>query len=93
MKYPESRDISSYFCLRLLSAIVSAGVFLGLALGDSVAGANGCAAAAADASVGIDLVDIALRDSLYGAYGLASAACYAVVTDYVSHSCKNFISL
>lgn len=61
-----------------------------LALGDSVARANCCAAATADASVGINLVDLALGDCLYGANGLACAACDAVVTNYVGHSCSLF---
>lgn len=58
----------------------------GLTLGDSVVGANLSAAAAADALVGIDAVDVAGSDSSYGANGLASAACDAVVTNYVSHN-------
>jgi len=43
-------------------------LFQSLALLDSVVRANRCAAAAADASVGIDMIDITLRDCLYGAY-------------------------
>ena len=62
----------------------------GLALFDSVVGANRCAAAAADASIGIDLVDIALRDSLYGANGKTCAASDTSVSNYVSHSCKYY---
>ena len=61
-------------------------------LRDSVAGAYRCAAAAADASVGIDLIDIACRDCVYRAYSLASATCNAIVANYVSHSSFFFIS-
>lgn len=52
---------------------------------DCVAGANFCARAALDASVGIDVVDVAFRDSVNGANGLASATSHARVGDYVSH--------
>ena len=58
-----------------------------LALADSVVGADGCAAAAADACIRIDVIDFALGDSLYGANGLAGATCDAVVAYYVCHSC------
>lgn len=60
-----------------------------LALLDSIVGADGCAAAAADASIGIDLVDIALRDSLYGANGKTCSASNTFVGYYVSHTLKN----
>lgn len=56
------------------------------ALGNSFVGANLRTAAAADARIRVDVIDIALRDSLYGAYGLAGAAGHAVVADYISHS-------
>ena len=56
------------------------------ALLDSIVGTNRRAAAAADASVGIDVVDFAFGDSLNGAYGQASAASDADVSDYVSLS-------
>lgn len=56
------------------------------ALGDSIIGANLCAAAAADTSVRIDFVDISFRDSVYRTYRHASAACDAVVANYVSHN-------
>lgn len=65
----------------------------GLALFDSVVGANRCAAAAADASVGIDFVDLALRDSFNGAYRLACSTCDASVSNYVSHSCKIILKI
>ena len=57
---------------------------------DSFAGANLCAAAALDAGVGIDLVDIALGDSLNGAYGKTCAAGNTLVSNYVSHFCLRF---
>lgn len=53
---------------------------------DSVVGANRSAAAAADACVGIDVIDLTFGNSLHGAYGLASAACDASVGNNVSHS-------
>lgn len=52
---------------------------------DSLAGANLCAAATFDASVGVNLVDVAFRDCLYGTNGQASAASYTLISDYVSH--------
>ena len=57
------------------------------ALCDSVGGANLCAAAAADALVRVDVVDVAGSDCSYGANGLAGSASYTVVANYVSHSC------
>ncbi len=48
------------------------------------------AAAAADACVGIDVIDLALADCLYWAYGLTCTARYAVVTNYISHNAINF---
>lgn len=57
----------------------------GLALLDSVVGANRSAAAAADACVRIDVVDITLRDCLNGTYGLACATSDTSVCNYVSH--------
>lgn len=57
-----------------------------LALSDSVVGANLSAAAAADALIGVDVIDVAGSDSADGAYGLTGAASDAVVADYVSHS-------
>ena len=59
-----------------------------LTLGDCIARANSCAAATADAGVGIDLVDFTLGDCLYRANRLASAASDAVITNYVGHSCS-----
>ena len=56
-----------------------------LAGDDSLAGANLCAAAAVDAGVRIDFVDIALGDRLGGTYGHTSATSYTVVGNYVSH--------
>lgn len=44
---------------------------------DSVVGANCCAGAAFDASVGVDYVDGAFRDSLNGAFGQTGAASHA----------------
>ena len=62
-----------------------------LSLGDSVAGANRSAAAAADASIGIDVVfSLAFGDSLYGAYGDTSTAAHAVVANYISQSSNVF---
>lgn len=55
------------------------------ALFDSVVGANRSAAAAADASVGVDVIDITLADCLYRANRLACAACDTSVCNYVSH--------
>lgn len=57
-----------------------------LAFLDCVVGANCCTATAADASVGIDNIDIAGRDSLNGANGLACTTCDATVCNYVSHN-------
>lgn len=57
---------------------------------DSLAGANLCAAAALDASIGIDVIDVAFRDSLYGTYGETSAASNALISDYVSHDSLSF---
>lgn len=65
----------------------------GLALFDSVVGANRCAAAAADACVGINLVDVALRDSLYGTNGKTCAASDTSVSNYVSHSCIIYLKI
>ena len=62
----------------------------GLSLFDSIVGANSSAAAAADASVGIDVVDITLADSLYGANRLACATCDTSVSNNVSHNSKIF---
>ena len=58
----------------------------GLALCDCVVRTNLCAAAAADASVGIDFVDITFRDCVYRANRHASAASDAAVTNYVCHN-------
>lgn len=57
-----------------------------LAFCDSVVRTNLSAAAAADASVGIDVIDVALRDSVNGANRHASAACDAVIANYVCHN-------
>lgn len=58
----------------------------GLALFDCVVGANGCAAATADACIRIDYILVfAGRNCLNGANRLAGAAHYALVCDYVSH--------
>ena len=60
-------------------------------LRDSVAGAYGSAATAADASIRIDVVfSLAFGDSLYGAYGNTSTAAHAVVANYISHNCNEF---
>ena len=64
-----------------------------LAFRDSVARANLCAAAAVDAGVRVDVVDIALCDGVCGAYALASATCDAVVANYISHNCNSFKGL
>lgn len=60
-------------------------VSLWSALLDSVVGADGGTTAAADARVGVDVVDIALGDSLHGADGQTCAAGDTLVGDYVSH--------
>ena len=52
---------------------------------DCFAGANFSAAAAFDAGVGIDVIDIAFRDSLYGANGKTCSASHTLISDYVSH--------
>jgi len=57
-----------------------------LAFGDSVVRTNLRAATAADACVGVDLIDITLRNSVHRTNRHASAACYTVVTNYVCHS-------
>jgi hypothetical protein len=62
----------------------------GLALFDSVIGANRCAAAAADADVFIDVIDFTLGDSLNGAYRKACATSDTSICNYVSHIDKNF---
>ena len=61
-----------------------------LTLSDSVVRTNLSAAAAADASVGIDVIDITFRDCVHRANRHASAACDTVVANYVCHSCSNF---
>ena len=53
---------------------------------DSSGGAYLGTAAAFDAGVGIDVIDITLADSFNGAYGLTCAASHADVCNYVSHS-------
>lgn len=58
----------------------------GLSLFDSVVGANRSTAAAADASVGIDFVDITLRNSLNGANGKTGTASDTSVSNNISHS-------
>ena len=62
-----------------------------LSLLDSIVGAYRCAATAADACVGIDLVDVTLRNCLYGAYRNTCTASYAAVGDYISHSYSKFL--
>lgn len=57
-----------------------------LSFGDSVGGADLCAAAAADALIGIDVIDVAGSDSSYRANGLAGSTSHAVVANYVCHS-------
>ncbi len=57
---------------------------------DSLAGAYFSTAAALDAGIGIDVIDIALRDSLNGAYGETCAAGNTLVGNYVSHFCLRF---
>lgn len=57
-----------------------------LTLCDSVVRTNLCAASAADACVGIDMIDIALGDCVYRANRHAGAACYTVVANYVCHN-------
>ena len=52
---------------------------------DCFAGANFSAAAAFDASVGIDVVDVTFRDCFNGANGKTSSASYTFISDYVSH--------
>lgn len=52
---------------------------------DSFTGAYGCAGAAVDAGIGIDVVDFTLGDSFNGANGKAGTASYAAVSNYVSH--------
>ncbi len=59
-----------------------------LALLDSIVGADGCAAAAADASIRVDVIDFTLGNSLNGAYRLTCAACDATVCNNVSHNCS-----
>lgn len=68
----------------------SKGISAVLSLGDSLGGAYLCAAAAGDALVGVDVIDVAGCDSTYRAYGLACSASYTVVANYVSHSCCCF---
>ena len=52
---------------------------------DSFTGAYGCAGAAVDAGIGIDVVDVAFGDGAHRAFGLAGAASHTVVGYYVSH--------
>ena len=61
---------------------------LRLALADSAGGASICTCAAFSALIGVDAVDVAFRDSAYGAFVDTGAACYAVFTNYISHSSK-----
>lgn len=60
---------------------------------NSVVGADLSAAAAGDALVGVDVVDVAGGDCANGANRFTSAACDTVVADYVSHSSKVLKSL
>lgn len=53
---------------------------------DSFTGAYGCAGAAVDAGIGIDVVDVAFRDSFYGTNGETSAASDAFVSNNVCHN-------
>jgi hypothetical protein len=53
---------------------------------DGAGGASVGTGAALGALIGIDGVDIALRDSTNGTFVDTSAACYAVFTNFVSHS-------
>ena len=62
--------------------VVSGRLFAG---NDSTAGANLSAAAALDASVGIDVVDVTFRDSLNGANGHTCATSHARISNNVSH--------
>ena len=57
-----------------------------LAFGDCAAGANFCAAAAADAGVRVDVIDFTFRDCAYGANRFACATCHAVISNYVCHN-------
>ena len=52
---------------------------------DSTLWANACAGSAADACIGIDLVDVSLRDCSDRALALAGSASDAAVSDLVSH--------
>ena len=55
-------------CLDYKTAVISLHLVKDfLALADSVVRTNLCAAAAADAGIGIDVIDIALRDCVYRA--------------------------
>lgn len=70
--------LSSFFVLVIVREL-----FAGL---DSAAGANFGTAAAFDAGIGIDVVDVAFRDSFYGTNGETSAASDAFVSNNVCHN-------
>ena len=49
-------------------------------------GAGGCASAALNAQIGVDLImTIALSDSVYGAFGLTSTTAETFVGNYIRH--------
>ena len=53
---------------------------------DSARGASISASATLCALIGVDAIDITFRDSANGAFVDTGAACYAVFTNYISHS-------
>lgn len=57
-----------------------------LAENDCFAGANACASAAFNASVGVNNIDRAFRNSFYGTFGKTGSASYTAVSNNVSHS-------
>ena len=58
---------------------------MGLSLNDSTSGASTSAGSAADAGVGINLIDVAFGNSSDGALVDAGTASNADVSDFVSH--------
>lgn len=66
--------------------------YLVLTFGDGVARARCCAAAAVDALIGVNVIDVAFRDSVNRANTHASAAGYASVGNNMCH-CSRKIKL
>lgn len=64
-----------------------------LSFSDRISGTYSSAATAANACVGIDVIDVALGNSFNGANWKASAACDACIANYVSHGFNYLLML